>query len=360
MQAQDRREFDRNGYLLVRNNPISKVGVFDYLGSEIGAPEPQRIYRVYRPREELDNPATLDSFNLLPMIDEHEFLGDGGVPAERKGVRGTTGESATFEFPYLKNSLRVYAEDMKAAIAGGKTELSPSYRCRYEFTPGAFDGQAYDAIQRDIRGNHLALVARGRTGPDVAIQDSYTISNDSAEFITMDFTPEQLEKLKELIAQVLAEQKPAGTDETPKEQTIQEIAATAPIDDQTGEEPDASTPSSQAEEVKEAVKEAGEIIDAVKEAVSGDTVQAVIKQLAARDAMAARVRQHIGTFDATAMPSDAAVAVYACSKLGIKASKGAEVATLDGYLQARKAPIETIVVDKRPSADTSATKFWKE
>ncbi|MDE9567464.1 DUF2213 domain-containing protein, partial [Xenorhabdus bovienii] len=38
-----------NGWLEVKDNPISKVGVFDYMGSEIGAPNPGDLYRVYRP-----------------------------------------------------------------------------------------------------------------------------------------------------------------------------------------------------------------------------------------------------------------------------------------------------------------------
>lgn len=51
-------------------------------------------------------------------------------------------------------------------------ELSCSYRYTPDFTPGEVDGVAYDFIMRDIKGNHVALVPRGRAGSDVAVADS--------------------------------------------------------------------------------------------------------------------------------------------------------------------------------------------
>ena len=46
-------EKDYNGYVFVNKRPISKVGIFEYLGSSIGAEDPDRIYKIYRPDEEL-------------------------------------------------------------------------------------------------------------------------------------------------------------------------------------------------------------------------------------------------------------------------------------------------------------------
>ena len=71
---------DINGYVEVKGNPISKVGVYPYLGREIGAPEPDRVYKIYRPEEELSSPETIASFKLVPLVDEHAMLGseDGG------------------------------------------------------------------------------------------------------------------------------------------------------------------------------------------------------------------------------------------------------------------------------------------
>ena len=40
-----------------------------------------------------------------------------------------------------------------------------------------FEGQHYDAIQRDIIFNHIALVDEGRMGSDVRVMDSFTFDS---------------------------------------------------------------------------------------------------------------------------------------------------------------------------------------
>ncbi len=57
------RVTDVNGYMTIQGNPISKEGVFDYLGSQLpGAPaeDANKIFKVYRPAEELEKPETLN------------------------------------------------------------------------------------------------------------------------------------------------------------------------------------------------------------------------------------------------------------------------------------------------------------
>lgn len=385
MKTFDKKQVDVNGFWSIEDNPISKVGVFPYLGSEIGAPEPDKVYMVYRPEEELSNPETLASFNLVPFIDDHEFLGVDGTPAEKKGVQGTTGESATFDYPYLKNNLRVYSNFLQNQIVQGKKELSPSYRCDYEFTSGVFDGQKYDAIQRNLRGNHLALVDKGRTGPDVAVLDRYPITNDSAEFIAMEFTPEQLEQLRALIREMLAEMS-AAADETKEEET-QDQEDPVTTEEKEAVEAEAATELIDAaaeavEEAQEALEEVQAAAEEVKEAPTADSVAklnkamaklnkvkvirakpaptldsaTVVKQIAARDSLAERLKKHVGVFDYQSMTSAHQVAKYGVKKLGIRAADGAELAVIEGYLQAAKP--ETVVTDSKPRGSDTATKLW--
>ena len=165
----NRLEEDENGYVLVEKRPISKVGVFEYLGSSIGAEDPDRIYKVYRPAEELSSQDTIDSFKLVPWIDEHEMLGTDGTPAEQKGIQGTTGEDIYFDNDTLYGNLKVYSGSLKNIIENGKKELSLGYKCKYKFESGVFDGQKYDAIQTELRGNHIATVENGRMGKEVQL-----------------------------------------------------------------------------------------------------------------------------------------------------------------------------------------------
>ena len=90
---------DENGYITIHKNPISKAGVFQYLGKSISPDlEPEKVYNVWRPEEELNNPETIESFRLTPWIPEHVMLGKGAgfKPAEVVGVQGVTGETVEF------------------------------------------------------------------------------------------------------------------------------------------------------------------------------------------------------------------------------------------------------------------------
>jgi hypothetical protein len=184
------RKHDLNDFMEVKGNNISKIGVFPYSGGQIGAPELEadKIYMVYRPEAELSEPQTLESFKLIPFTDEHAMLGseDGMMPAEEKGVHGVIGEDVYYESPYLKANIKVFSEKLKDLISEGKKELSIGYRCSYEYNPGVFNGQPYDFIQRDIRGNHLALVEEGRSGHDVSVMDKYRFTYDSIGMIHPD------------------------------------------------------------------------------------------------------------------------------------------------------------------------------
>src|SRR6185437_9614816 len=181
---------DLNDFIEVKGNNISKVGVFPYAGNQIGSPElePDKIYMVYRPEESLSEPETIESFKLIPFTDEHAMLGseDGMMPAEEKGVHGVIGEDVYFEAPYLKANIKIFSEKLKNLINEGKKELSIGYRCLYEYNPGVYNGDSYDFIQKEIRGNHLALVEEGRSGHDVSVMDKLKFTYDSLTLINPD------------------------------------------------------------------------------------------------------------------------------------------------------------------------------
>ena len=75
--GQDAREYDGNGWFEIKANPISKAGVFPYSGRQLGlsGKDSDRIFQVLRPPEELADPECINSFKLLPWIDEHVMLG---------------------------------------------------------------------------------------------------------------------------------------------------------------------------------------------------------------------------------------------------------------------------------------------
>lgn len=162
---------DLNGFWSIENNPISKEGVFPYLGRQISSElEPDKIYYVYRPAEELENEETVESFNAVPFIDEHEMLGEGFTKYDDRPAGGVL-YNVKADNGILRGDFKIYSENLKDEIANGKKELSLGYLCDYELSKGVWQGQRYDAIQKNIRGNHIALVERGRMGSDVRVYD---------------------------------------------------------------------------------------------------------------------------------------------------------------------------------------------
>lgn len=188
--AMDEREYDLNGWFEIQDNPISRVGVYPYRGKNIkGAPDPDAMYMVYRPAEELKDPMCINSFRLVPWVDNHTMLGEGEklTPVESRTIEGVLGEQIYFDEAdqTLKGNLKCWTNQHQDKIDGGKRELSLGYRCRYEYVPGVWNGIKYDYVQRTMRGNHLASVNDGRMGPDVAVMDGFSFTVDSREFKAM-------------------------------------------------------------------------------------------------------------------------------------------------------------------------------
>ncbi|ABS48886.1 MULTISPECIES: DUF2213 domain-containing protein [Yersinia pseudotuberculosis complex] len=159
------RSIDTNGWFESPNNPLSKVGIYAYLGKNIpGAPDPGKIYYVYRPEDELSDPACIDSFKLLPWTDDHPpgLLGEedeGLTPAEEKGVQGVIGERVYYEDGVLYGNIKVFSQTMDELIRKGKKELSCGYRSKYEWQSGTYNGDQYDVIPANIFGQAQILTA---------------------------------------------------------------------------------------------------------------------------------------------------------------------------------------------------------
>lgn len=211
------KQVDHNDFWYIKDNPLSKVGVFPYLGKQISSElEPDKIYQVYRPAEELLSEATVNSFKLLPIVDDHTMLGTepGMMPAEEKGVHGTSGSDVYGKDGKLYGDLKIYSETLKDEIEAGKKELSMGYFCDYELTPGTFDGQHYDAVQRNIRGNHIALVEEGRMGSDVRVMDRK---------ITMD----SMKEINSMVKSAKRGNRQAFDEDVDKRELIREVMAIA-------------------------------------------------------------------------------------------------------------------------------------
>lgn len=169
------RHKDENGYIHIDKSPILRAGILEYLGSELlpdgqdrvdGVKvDPDKIYKVFIPEEELRKGA--DSFKLLPITNDHIWLGDEGEDA-KKYQEGTIGENVYVQDGKLYAPLMFTGNGIIEDLEGGKEELSSSYYNRFEKS----EKSEYDFIARDIKGNHLALVDKGRCGSAVRVLNS--------------------------------------------------------------------------------------------------------------------------------------------------------------------------------------------
>jgi hypothetical protein len=173
----------KEGFLAVRAK-AARAGIYEYLGREIDPTgshfASDQIVRVWRSPEEVFNRDSVHSFLLKPVTDDHP-----SVPVTmdnwRQHARGVNA-GAMRDGDFLAFDLVLMDRSAIDAVDSGKRELSNGYTSELDFTPGVTaDGKPYDAQQRNIRGNHIAIVKAGRAGPqcrigDAAICDSIDIS----------------------------------------------------------------------------------------------------------------------------------------------------------------------------------------
>lgn len=172
--AQDRRTIDQDGRLRVPDCNISKANVCRYYGREIPnfkalGLDADAPYMLYRDPEELRKAA--ETFESIPLLMDH-------VPVTAEShepdiVVGTV-SNIRYEHPYLKGDVTVWTQDAIDAIqANEQKELSSAYRYVPDLGVGTSpEGLRYDITMRNLLGNHVALVKRGRAGPDVVVADS--------------------------------------------------------------------------------------------------------------------------------------------------------------------------------------------
>lgn len=154
------------GYILYTGVPIARTGSMEYGREEVGL-DGEGTVNVYRDAADVFEPAAIASFEGKIVTDEHPpvMLDEQNVMRYIKGtvhnVRRGTGDEADM----LIADLMIYDPELNWEIREGKREVSAGYYLEYEEGP---DGKLY---QKRIRGNHVAIVPKGRAGARVAIKD---------------------------------------------------------------------------------------------------------------------------------------------------------------------------------------------
>lgn len=325
------RSYDANGHLIVDSTVITKAAVNPYYGKEIPDYEslgldPEKIYNMLRDPVELEK--GMHTLGEKQLLIKHIFVS--ADEPQKESIAGTIGSNLEMVGDDVKGSLTVWDKEAINLIESGKlAELSASYFYDPVMKSGTFNGQPYDGIMTNIRGNHVALVERGRIGRDALVADALPklmelnmkLKKGAAAKVNLaakailvakglaadaDLTPDEIKELITVVAENIeptaedteeAEKLEGATDED-EEEVAKDTDETETADDEDEE----------AEKAKPEVKKAA--MDAAIKQAENKAVQRVTQLFEAREL----VKPLVGV---VAMDSAEAVLKHALKKSGI-------------------------------------------
>jgi hypothetical protein len=174
--------------------------------------------REYRPADEVFSRKTMDSLKSCPMTNDHP-----NTPVSPENAKGlmcgftVDADPVVVDQKYQKTFVVIYDKSAIEDVKNGKREVSLGYDVDLDFTPGEVEGQKYDAIQRNIINNHLALVDRARGGREIRLrldgQDAVLVTegdNPQGDPMKIKIGDKEFEVTQEIADAYSAEQKAIG------------------------------------------------------------------------------------------------------------------------------------------------------
>jgi len=159
----EKYELTPEGYLQCWST-IARTGVQMYTDAD------GSVRREYRPETEVASPESLASFAGKAITLEHPpvLLDSANTKDYQIGFSGT---EVVYDNGFVRAVMTITDQDaIERIMRGDAKEVSAGYRVNYEANAGVTDsGENYDGIQKEISGNHIAVVRRGRAGPQVKL-----------------------------------------------------------------------------------------------------------------------------------------------------------------------------------------------
>ena len=194
-----------DGYL-VADARVARTGIQSYFGFEVGMAD-KGIVSVWRPEESVFSKDSMASFSGKPVTSNHpSTLVDASTWKEHS--IGGVGGSVARDGEFIVVPLSLMDAQAVSDYESGKKELSAGYSCDLEFTSGITPtGETYDAIQKNIKVNHVALVKKGRAGSQCRIGDQKPMETKTmlkivVDGITIETTEQGADALRKLQSQL--------------------------------------------------------------------------------------------------------------------------------------------------------------
>jgi hypothetical protein len=159
----EKYETTPEGYLRVWAS-IARTGIQLYSDAD------GSVRKEFRPESEVASPESLASFAGKAITMEHPPVLLDSENTKNHSI-GFTGTEVVYDNGFVRAVMTITDQEViEKVMRGDVREVSAGYRVAYDPTPGVTDsGEHYDGIQKEISGNHVAIVRRGRGGPEVKL-----------------------------------------------------------------------------------------------------------------------------------------------------------------------------------------------
>ena len=353
------RKYDANNHLIVDRTVITKADVNGYMGRSIPnhvalGLDPNKEYNLLRDPDELRD--ALDTFKGLQLLIRHIPV-DASQP-EKDSTIGSIGTVLDMDDDgRVWSSLRVFDQDGIDYIESKELgELSAGYAYDADMTAGTWNDKPYDGIMRNIHGNHVAIVNRGRIGSDAIIADSIEgqlmtikLKNGSLAKLQKQLGMDSLEDVKKAVLAVhgslaLDSDDKAEDEEDEKKAEDEEEIAEDEDDEQAEDEQTQADKDNESEAMRLKEREKREEKDRTRDkeqAQDSIAMDAAIKS-AKQDVMnifkaGREVEPLVGVIALDSFTSDHEVYAYALKQKGVD-TKGINTAGLSALVKSHKQP----------------------
>lgn len=220
----EKRSVTPEGFLVCHDVPIARTGTQLYTPEEIPLePSPDGLVRIDRLPEEVFREETIASFEGKAVTVEHpdEFVTPDNWKNLSVGFVQNVRQGGGIDDDLLIADLVITDPGAIEYVNNELPEVSAGYEAEYEQTePGR-------GLQREIVGNHIALVERGRAGPRCSIQDHLKETDMSKKKVSF------LDRLRALLKDAEMEEK--QEEKTEDENAEVEQSASASCDEEGGD-----------------------------------------------------------------------------------------------------------------------------
>lgn len=181
----DNIEETPEGFLICRDVPIARTGWQQYKISELpkemadavglDTSNPSAMVDLYRDARDVFDPDCLASFEGKAVTEEHpdDFVTPENFNKVAKGhvqnVRRGKEPFDSGDYPIIAD-LHIMAEPLLTKV---RNKTLREVSCGYDY---ALKREGDKVLQADITGNHVAVVPKGRAGPEARINDSAPIT----------------------------------------------------------------------------------------------------------------------------------------------------------------------------------------